>query len=360
MRVLIDVGHPAHVHLFKHFAWDMQSKGHKILFTCRDKEFEIQLLTRYGFEFINFGKKYKTTIGKLLGMLVFDLKEILAAIKFKPDIFISHGSIYASHAAWLLSKPHISMEDTYNFEQIRLYLPFTKHVLTADYEHPLKTKRLLKYSGYHELAYLHPNRFTPDKSVLNELGVSENEKYVIIRFVSWNASHDIGHQGISFKNKLRAIKTFEKDARVFISSEGKLPLELEKYRIKIKPERMHDALAFATCIFGESSTMSEEAAMLGVPSIYLFNNSTCYTMHLEQEYQIMFNFSESNTDQLKAIELGVQLIQTENLKDIWLEKKVKMLEKKIDVTAFMVWFIENYPASASTMKENPNHQYKFY
>ena len=44
MRILIDIGHPAHVHLFKNFAWQMQEKGHKVLFTCREKEFEIDLL----------------------------------------------------------------------------------------------------------------------------------------------------------------------------------------------------------------------------------------------------------------------------------------------------------------------------
>lgn len=359
MNILIDIGHPAHVHLFKHFAWEMQSKGHKILFTCRDKEFEIQLLTKYGFEFINFGKKYKTTIGKLFGMLNFDFKELMAAIKFKPDLFISHGSIYAAHAAWLIRKPHISMEDTYNFEQIRLYLPFTKHVLTADYNHPLISNKVIKYAGYHELAYLHPNRFTPDISVLQELGVKENEKYVIIRFVSWNASHDIGHKGISFENKLRAIQEFKKYAKIFISSEGKLPPEFEKYRIKLRPERMHDAVAFATFIFGESSTMAEEAAMLGVPSIYLFNNSTFYTTHLEKDYKILFNYSESQVDQKNAIERGIELLKTENLGNIWKKKNERMLIEKIDVSAFMVWFIENYPASVKIINKNPDYQYNF-
>jgi len=359
MNILIDIGHPAHVHLFKQFAWEMQKRGHSILFTCRDKEFEIQLLKKYGFQFVNFGKKYKSTLGKLLGMFIFDIKEIITSVKFKPDIFISHGSIYAAHAAFILRKPHISMEDTYNFEQINLYLPFTKHVLTADYEHPLKTNKLIKYAGYHELAYLHPNRFAPDISVLQELGVKENEKYVIIRFVSLNASHDIGHKGISFENKLSAIQEFEKYAKIFISSEGKLPLEFEKYRIKLRPERMHDALAFAIFIFGESSTMSEEAAMLGVPSIYLFNNNSYYTNHLQQDYQIMFNYSESEEAQLDAIQKGIELLKSNDLNNIWHIKRKKMLEQKIDVTAFMVWFIENYPESAKIMKENPEYQYNF-
>ena len=41
MRILIDIGHPAHVHIFKNFAHEMEKRGHELLFTCRDKEFEI-------------------------------------------------------------------------------------------------------------------------------------------------------------------------------------------------------------------------------------------------------------------------------------------------------------------------------
>ena len=81
----------------------------------------------------------------------------------------------------------------------------------------------------HELAYLHPNRFTPDKTVLGELGVGENDKYVLLRFVSWNATHDAGHKGMSYENKLKAVEAFSKYAKVFISSEKELPDELKKY-----------------------------------------------------------------------------------------------------------------------------------
>jgi len=36
-----------------------------------------------------------------------------------------------------------------------------------------------------------------------------------------------------------------------------------------------------------------------------------------------------------------------------------MLKDKIDVTAFLVWFIENWPESFNIMKENPDYQYRF-
>lgn len=359
MRILIDIGHPAHVHYFKHFAWEMQKGDHDILFTCREKEFEIYLLNYYGFKYKSFGKKYSSITGKIFGLIEFDLKEFLTGLEFKPDIFLSAGSIYAAHASWLLNKPHIALEDTFNFEQIRLYLPFTNVVLTADYEHPLRSKKVVKYSGYQELAYLHPKRFIPDKNILDELGVSENEKYVILRFVAWKATHDMGHRGISPENKIKAVREFEKFAKVFISSESKLPLELEKYKIKIKPHRMHDAIAFSTLFFGEGATMASEAAVLGVPSIILNNQKLLNTTEEETRYLLTFNFSESKEDQLRAIQKSIELISATNVKTEWQRRRENMLKDKIDVTAFLVWFVENYPESVEVVKNNPKFQFNF-
>ncbi|GAB4286503.1 MAG: DUF354 domain-containing protein [Marinilabiliales bacterium] len=337
----------------------MQKKGHRILFTCREKEFEIDLINNYSFDYKSFGRKFNSKTGKLFGLLKFDIQAIVSALKFKPDILLSHGSIYAAHASVLLRKPHISLEDTFNTEQVRLYLPFTKVVLTGDYEHPDLGDKEIRYNGYHELAYLHPNHFTPDKNILNELNITANEKFVIIRFVAWNATHDTGHKGISYKNKLKAIKEFEKYARVFISSESELPDELKKYKMNIPPHRMHDALAFASLLFGESATMASECSMLGIPSIFIDNTGRFYTLNLEKKYGLCFNYSESNEDQLKAIEKGVEILQTSNIKQQWQEKRKRMLEDKIDVTAFMFWFVENYPESVKVMRANPEYQYKF-
>jgi len=359
MRILIDIGHPAHVHYFKHFAWEMLKKGHHVFFTCRGKEFEIYLLNYYGFPFKSFGKKYLSITGKIWGMIEFDIKEFLVSIKFKPDIFLSAGSIYAAHASWLTGKPHITLEDTFNFEQVRLYKPFTKVILTGDYDHPALGAKEIRYKGYHELAYLHPNYFTPDPSILKELDIKESEKYVIIRFVSWHATHDFGHKGISFENKLKAVKEFEKYAKVFISSESVLPSQLEPYRIKIAPPRMHDAMAFASLLFGESATMAEECAMLGVPACIIYKHKTYYTQHLGNDYNLLFNYTLEHSEQLKAIEKGEELLNTPNLKEQWQKKRQRMLADKIDVTAFLVWFVENYPESVRIMQERPGVQDDF-
>jgi hypothetical protein len=43
----------------------------------------------------------------------------------------------------------------------------------------------------------------------------------------------------------------------------------------------------------------------------------------------------------------------------FLERQKKILQDKIDLTAFMIWLIKNYPESATIMKENPKYQNRF-
>ena len=337
----------------------MLAKGHDLFFTCRDRQHIIALLEHEGFEYECFGKNYKTRTGKIRGLFAFTSNLITLSRKQKPDIFLSHSSMYAAFAAFITGKPHISFEDTFNFEQIRLYKPFTKAILTGDYPHPLQSRKVIRYSGYHELAYLHPKRFTPDDSVLQDLEVKPGEKYVIMRFVSWHASHDIGQKGICYDNKLKAIQAFSQYAKVFISSEEKLPEELKKYQIKIKPWKMHDALAGASLLFSESATMASETAVLGTPALFLDNIGRLYTKELEDKYLLCFNYSQSENDIQKAIQKGVKLLQSEGIKEQWQRKIDTMLKDKIDVTAFLIWFFENWPESFKSMKKNPILQYKY-
>jgi len=348
MRIQIDIGHPGHVHLFKNFAWEMQKKGHEILFTCRDNEFVIYLLKKYQFKYILFGKKFNTTVGKIFGLIKFDLQSIITAMKFKPDLFMSHGSMYAAHASAFMRKPHISFEDTFNMEQVRLYSPFTEVILINQFKSlPLETENVITYKGYHELAYLHPNRFKPNKDIYKFLNLSEDEPYIILRFISWKASHDIGQKGLSLKDKEEIIKKLSSKGKIFILSEEELPINLQSYKINIPPERMHDALAFAQLFIGEGGTMASECAMLCTPSIHV---STLEPIVIKEQeaYGLLFDYSNGKDVLSKAIEV----LDDKNFKKNLCKKRAKMLNEKIDVTSFMVWFIENYPKSIEICKNN--------
>jgi uncharacterized protein len=358
IKYLIDVGHPAHVHYFKNIAKGLEARGKNVLFTCRDKDVTLSLLEKYTLRYINLGRNYRSIVGKIFSLIYFTIRLYVISIKYKPDIYLN-ASIYSAFVAWLFRKPHISIEDTFNKEQVNLYLPFTSCILTGDYEHPNLGDKEIRYNGYQELLYLHPKYFNQDYKILEELGLNDETPYVIVRFVAWNASHDRGHKGISDKNKLELVRTFSKYAKVFISSEILLPPHLEEYRIPVSPHRLHDAIAFSSLIYGESATMVSEAAILGVPGIFVHNNTIYYTKDQENKYGLVFNFSESEEDQIKSICKGVEILTKNNLRKDWQTKRLKMMQEKIDVTAFMLWFVENYPESSKIMKENPDYQYNF-
>ena len=59
--------------------------------------------------------------------------------------------------------------------------PLSRHLVVPSCYRKAIRRDHVAYDGYHELAYLHPEYFTPDPSVRDMLGVAEGEKYVIIR-----------------------------------------------------------------------------------------------------------------------------------------------------------------------------------
>jgi len=105
--------------------------------------------------------------------------------------------------------------------------------------------------------------------------------------------------------------------------------------------------------------MTTEAGILGTPVIrcntFVGKNDMGNFIELEQKYKLIFSYR--NPD--RAIEKALSLIQDKDIKKEWIEKKQKLLNDKIDITAFIVWYIENYPQSFREMKDNPDIQYKF-
>lgn len=356
MKILIDIGHPAHVHLFKNLILKLNKNRHELLITARNKEVTFNLLDSIKISYISRPGSKKGLFYKGIGLLIITKALFSIAKKFKPDLLIGGvGNVYISILGKLIKKPSIIFDDT---EHAKYELFFIKkissNIITPDCYLKNFGKKQITYKGYHESCYLHPNYFKPAYSILNLLGVNKDEKYVIMRFISWNASHDIGHSGLSLEMKRKAVKEFSKYAKVFISSEGELPEDLKQYQIKIPPEKMHDALAFATLFVGEGATMASECAMLGTPAIYV-NTLSAGTLEEQEQYGLIYGFRNSNG----LLEKAKIIIKTQNLKQEWLKRRQKMLADKIDVYAFMVWFIENYPDSAKIMKENPDYQYNF-
>ena len=359
MNILIDIGHPAHIHYFRNAIRLWQRHGHRVLITARDKEVTFSLLRAYGLPYVSRGAGGRGLLGKLLYLLKGDRAIIRAASGFRPDVLLSFGSPYAAQASQWLGKPHIAFDDT---EHARLehamYLPFTDSVVTPVAFRKNMGNKQIRFQGFIELCHLHPAHFQPDPAVLTMVGLTKGEPFIVLRFVSWGASHDVGQQGISQAQKISLVRDLSRYARIFISSEGPLPGELEPYRLTLPPQRLHDLLACARLYIGEGSTTATECALLGVPNILissLLKPATCPGVHLElARYGLQSLFTSFDGVLARAVALLGEGVPAD-----YQQRRQVMLADTIDVTAFMVWLVEQYPDSLRILTEQPDFMDRF-
>jgi len=346
LKILVKMGHPAHVHFFKNFFMEMERAGHEVLLCATDKDVAIELLKGYGFKYIRTGVSGNSPVSKVLNLARSEYRLWQVARKFNPDILTGPMAVDVAHVSTLLRKPCIIFDDTAHAQaQQTLYTPFASVICTPTSFGKDFGSRQVRYDGCKEIAYLHPDYFKPNPSVLHELGLNENEKFVILRFVSWKAIHDIGHHGFDYATKQKLVKELGKYARVLITSESKLPDEFEKYRITVKASKMHDLLYYALLYVGEGATMASECAVLGTPAIYFNPLKLDYLEEQEKNYGLIISFTDPELSQESVVEKALELVTRDNIKEEWRAKSKKFLNDKIDVTRFMIDFIGNYPRS---------------
>lgn len=353
MNILIDIGHPAHVHLLKHFIWDMSKIGHKIIVTVRDIPDAINLLKIYKINYILFGSKSYSLIGKVFKQLRYD-KFLLDLVK-KYDIEIGMGtSLTVAQVSKISKMKSFILDDDDSAVQPlfkKFVHPCSDYLVSPDVlRFERKEKNHITYAGYHELAYLHPNRFSPDKSVLEESGIEFGEDFFVLRFNAFKAHHDFGIKGISKENKRKLINLLKERGKILITTEKDIDPEFEDFQIKISPDKIHSLIYYSKMFIGDSQTMTSEAAVLGVPSFRCnsFAGRISYLNEEEYKYGLTFGFKTIEFDFM--IRIIKQYLDNSNLKEVWKRKRERLLSEKIDVTSFFVNLINNYPDSVKNCK----------
>ena len=112
MKVLIEIGHPGHVHQFKGLYRELTAKGWQILFVAKDKEFAIRQLDIYNLPYRVIGKNKKGIIATDTIPVHGHLENIPDCSRFRPDLFISRVSPFTGPVSFLMRKPHITFNDT--------------------------------------------------------------------------------------------------------------------------------------------------------------------------------------------------------------------------------------------------------
>jgi predicted glycosyltransferase len=333
MRFLIDVNHPAHVHVFRCAARAWREAGHEVLFTATDKDVVRQLLAEYD---LPHRVIYKRRAGKLylaLELLARTAKLIVLGLRFRPDVWLSVGSPTAAFSAFILRQPHLSMEDTEDsIGQIRLYRPFTTLICVPSCFMRDLGPKMRPYAGYHELAYLHPKRFIPDPLKIAPL--SSDERYFVVRFIAWDASHDQQAGGFSAEGKQALLDFLLSKGRVVLSVEKNPPLLLGRNgqpECDLPASAMHHFLAFAELYVGEGVTAASEAAVLGTPSLLINTREVGYILEEQNVYSLVYLLK----DEASALAKLKRMLAQPDLKNVWRSRREVLLRDKIDVSAWL-------------------------
>lgn len=341
MKIMIGIGHPKQVHIWKNVINILISDGHEIKIIASDKDITRYLLDVYGFDYDLF-PNYTTFAKKALGLVSGTIEMTKIANKFDPDILVA-GTPYLAYVSRILNKPHITLTDTERAKTNEwLTYPFTDIICTpACFTKKIDPKKHINFKGYFELAYLHPNYFKPDASILDDLNLDKKEKIIVVRFVGWSSHHDLGDKG--FDNKVELINSLDKYGRVLITSERDLPEKLKKYQLNIPPEKIHHLLYYSSLFIGESGPMTTESAILGTPAIFVSTSRRGYTDELESRYDLVYNYSDIKSAQQEAFIKAKEILSDNDSKNKWQIKRKRLLDEKIDVSLFLKELIERYP-----------------
>ena len=360
MNILIDINHPAHVHLLRNAYKMLVEKGHEVIVAVKEIPSAMKLLDLYGIPYVNIGKKNDALGKKGLDQLVYDKRLLKLVRQHHIDLGIG-SSINIPHVSKLSRMKSIIMDDDDDAAEplfVKFGHPFADAILTPSAIHR-KSKKAVYVDSYHELAYLHPNRFTPDPSVLHDAGLEEGETFFVMRFNAFKAHHDVGAEGMSIENKRRLVDLLKAKGKVLITTERNIDDEFKPYQLLVSPEKAHSLMYYAKMFVGDSQTMTSEAAVLGTPAIKCnsFAGRLAVPNELEQKYGLCYSFLPERQEAFfEKIDV---LLAMPDLKGEWQQRRQKMLSEKIDYTQLIVWFIENYPESKKTLMTQPDIQLKF-
>jgi predicted glycosyltransferase len=346
MRLLFDILHPTHVHIFKNLLRELTSRGHAVHVTMREKDVAKALLDEYGIPYESLSRQ-RAGLGLGVEFVERGARLWRSISRFRPDFLVGcMGPSIASvgRLRRTLAGDRSRIVVFYDTEMASLtnsfVYPLADYVCTADCYQSAVRGNHLTYPSYQQLAYLHPNRFTPDPDVVRSVGVDPTSRYFLVRFVSYQSSHDVGVRSISTDRKLALIQALSKLGRVLVSSEKPLTGELAQYALELPASSMHHVLAFATLLVGESATMASEAACLGVTAVYISPHGRGYTDDQERRYGLVHNFTGArfSGDWLAHACL---LAADEALAPRARAARAQLLAEKIDVTAWMLAFLQN-------------------
>ena len=304
------------------------------------------LLDDAGIAYTNRGRGKHTLLGKYIYAIWILVVLLIALMKFRPSIAMSLSSPYLVLLTRILGITCVTYDDTDYNPRLLPLIKKSKYLLTpATYPH--------RFHGGHfhvpalkELAYLHPAQFKHD----------QDRAGVFFRITRTDSIHHSLASRLELEPVLKKIEQLSQTTPLFLSTETDLDHFNNKFCRKSDPIHIHRDLASCSVFWGNSATMAAEAAVLGIPAIFVSAEKFAYIAELEA-YGLLYHFHpEDLHSSLKKLDT---ILEGTSQGNEFLNARDLLLREKIDMMAFMVWFIETLPESARILEEDPDYIQKF-
>jgi len=336
MKVLIDIVHPAHVHFFKFIIRDLKKNNHQVIITSRKKTITEKLLEEENIPYISLGD-YKSNLDKIIKTIPIIIKLIIILKHFKfgkKDYIMGISPVHASIASKFVKSTCIGFTDTdFAPEQFYICSFFSNFIFTPKW-FPLKVygAKHIKYEGCHEYTYLNTKYFKPNAEIIRKYGLNAN-KFIVVRLIDWDATHDIGKKGITDINKF--LNILSEKYEILITSEFPIRKKWKNKLYKGKLGDFHHFLSFSAGYIGEAFTTAQEALVLGKPSVVI-NPIKCL---LFEQFNSNNELCRKTSNFLEAINILDNLVNLDEKKKE--EMAYRYRKNFIDLNQFILKFINS-------------------
>lgn len=240
--------------------------------------------------------------GKLRASILRSKKLLQSVFREKPDAAISGGSPESARIAYGLGFPHFCISDSPHSPVFPLCLPITELLFSPWVikfkewsRHGITRGHIRHYKALDPVFWL--TNFSPRKSVLRDLGLKE-KRYVLVRLPEVLASYLIGVENASNSRAINFVlqlpSLFPEHTVVVMARYSTQAKVFRKLKDKILLlDRVVDGtnlVRFSSLFIGGGGTMTQEAALLGVPAISIFPGPTLTVMEYLRRRGLVTHF----------------------------------------------------------------------
>lgn len=280
MKIWFDLSNSPHINMFYDLIKDLEKEGNEVVITCRPLANTVDLLEQRKLQFTIVGEHYgKNFLKKIFGypIRVYQLVKFLRNKRI--DAAVSQSSFHSPVVAKLLGVPSIYTNDNeHAMGNTPAFIFATRILIPENLEidkvarKGASPKKIVQYPGVKESFYL----WRKGKSLHNErMQQTENNKVrIYVRPEPLTAQYYKG--GLNFMDDL--LVDLAEHYEVIVLPRDKTQLQhfkgerFTKVMVAEKPIMFDEIAVKCTLFIGAGGSMTRELAILGVPTISVYQD----------------------------------------------------------------------------------------